>query len=485
MPRALIAWIHRPRVFVAAFVCLGVVLPALARVGSGEHYVSDSDSDSDGSGGLGWVADMLIWLVIRHPRVGIPVVIVVVLVAWWVKRNRGSVAAQRAAATVTAEQRTLVSGTQVDEWVAQLKSKDPAFALLPFLDRAREIFLRAQDAWFRRDLSSVRPFLSDANFQRLTVQQLLMAQQGIRDAICDVEVLDLRLIGCSATAHFDTANVLVKARLRDADAPANATDAEAITLAKQCPPETFLEVWSFVRKPGAVTKPGQDVLSGKCPQCGAPYLGGASNKCDHCGAVVNSGLYDWTLAEVTQGQEHRGPHARVAGLDEAMAKDPGLCVEVLEDRASLCFWKWIEAQASLSPNALAKVATPELLAATVGEGRARRFYYECAVGSVDASRLSAQSDWQQLEVEIRWSARIAASLEEARSAPPGSTPQRWLFTFRRKAGAQTAVGTGLATSRCPGCGAPLSDNGSPQCEYCGQALASGERDWVLASGIPA
>ena len=173
--------------------------------------------------------------------------------------------------------------------------------------------MRAQDAWFKRDFSPLRPFISDANFQRLGVQQFLMAQQGVRDAISDVEVLDLRLIGYVAAPHFDTAHVLIRARMRDADAPANASDAQALAFARQKQPETFLEVWSFVRKPGVQTKAGQDALSGKCPQCGAPYLGGASNKCDHCGAIVNSGLYEWTLAEVKQGQEQRGPHSQVGG----------------------------------------------------------------------------------------------------------------------------------------------------------------------------
>ncbi|MBX7114423.1 MAG: transporter [Myxococcaceae bacterium] len=474
------SWIHRRAAYVAPFVGLVCALPSLARVGSGEHYVGESEPDSDSHGsGDNALAELLLWLVIRHPKVGIPLAVVVLVGVWWVKRNGPSAASQR---EVAATQRTMVSGSQVEQWVVQIKSRDAAFELLPFLDRARDIFMRAQDAWFKRDLSPLRPFISDANFQRLGVQQFLMAQQGVRDAIADVEVLDLRLVGYVPSPHFDTAHVLIRARMRDADAPANASDAQALAFARQKQPETFLEVWSFVRKPGVQTKAGQDALSGKCPQCGAPYLGGASNKCDHCGAIVNSGLYDWTLAEVTQGQEHRGPHPHVAGLDAAMAADLGLCMEVLEDRAALCFWRWVEAQASMSPKALAKVATPQLLAATIGEGRTRRYFLECAVGSIDAVRIANTGDWQQVDLNIRWSARFAENLNAAASSAP--SPQHWRFTLQRKVGAQTPVENGLASSRCPQCGAPLSDNGSPECEYCGQVLASGERDWVLSSAVP-
>ncbi len=41
----------------------------------------------------------------------------------------------------------------------------------------------------------------------------------------------------------------------------------------------------------------------------------------------------------------------------------------------------------------------------------------------------------------------------------------------------------MSTNRCAACNAPLSDNGQPTCEYCGNALASGARDWVAADLI--
>lgn len=481
-------WIHRRAFFVAAFVTLAWVAPALARVGSGEHYVEEPASDHDSGSGDNFLVNLLVQLLInlvfRHPQVGIPLLIGVGVVFWYVKKKGASPEAQRSAALFKAENRTRVTGGDVDAWLAQLKAKDPTFELLAFLDRVREIFMRAQQGWFKRDLSALRPFVSDSNYQRLLTQQLLMSQQGIRDAISDVEVLDLRLVGLKVTPHFDTAQVMIKARLRDTDVPANASDAQALTLAKGRPLETFIEVWSFVRKGGALTRQGQDALAGKCPNCGAPFLCGAANQCDHCKAIVNSGLYDWTLAEITQGQEMRGPHGGINGIQAAVASDPGLCAEVLEDRASLCFWKWVEAQATTSPKPLSKVATPELVAATVGGGQSPRFFLECAVGAVNATDIQTAGEWSYAHFEILWSARFASSLDAARGAKAESTHQRWRFTLRRSATAKTGVSTGLSTSRCPQCSAPLSDNGAPDCEYCGQALASGERDWVLAQCAP-
>jgi tellurite resistance protein len=58
-------------------------------------------------------------------------------------------------------------------------------------------------------------------------------------------------------------------------------------------------------------------------------------------------------------------------------------------------------------------------------------------------------------------------------------PQRWVFTLERKSGAKTNADNGMSTNRCPNCSAPLTDNGQASCEFCGQMLASGERDWVL------
>jgi hypothetical protein len=468
-----------------------VPLVALARGGGGEHYTRGSDdSGGDGDGGaLLYILFRLIELAFRYPKIGVPLLIGGVLFYYFFyKRNlHPTGATQRALERRDAERRTQVSNQDVQGWVQALKSKDPQFELTTVLDKVRQLFPALQEAWFKRELTPIRPFLSDATYQRFTVQLQLMAAQGVRDAIADVRLLGVQLIGVQQSPWFDSIQVRVNAELRDTDVPASYSDEQALAAARKVSPEAFTEVWTFVRKPGAQTRVGQDLYQGKCPHCGAPYKGGATNVCEYCGAVVNSGNYDWTLSEITQGVEfHRSP-AHVSGLSEARQADPALNLEVLEDRASLLFWKWIDAQSRGDASRLGQVASAERVSQlgkeleTLGKEGKRRVIQECAVGAVITRAFEVHPEGHDLaHVEIRWSARMGVGPAEQRPPKLLPVPQRWVFTLMRRHGAKTNTSNGMSTDRCPQCNAPLTSSGASTCDHCGARLGTGEQDWVLA-----
>ncbi len=466
-----------------ALALLVTATAALARVGGGEHYDSGRSSDSGGDSGIGeLIFQVLFQLVFRYPAVGIPLVVVVVIIFFVIRRREGSDTTRQALDEAEMRRQTTVASRDVDRWVGALKTRDPQFDLIAFLDRSRKLFLEVQESWFTRNLEPVRRYLSDATFTRLSIQLKLLDLQGVRDAIADTQVIDLKIIGLEQSPFFDTVHLRVNAQARDDDAASTMSDGQARGLAKQKPLEPFTEVWSFVRKPGAVTKDSQ----GGCPNCGAPFTGGASNQCEFCKAIVNSGNYDWVLAEITQGSEYRGSEgAEVTGLADSRRRDPELNTEALEDRASLCFWKWVDAQATGEAAKLSKIADPEVTArvkteldALAAQGK-HKVFLECTVGAVNTLALSQSADRDLAHLEVRWSARsgIVANAQKPGTLP--SMPQRSVFTLHRKSGAQTVTANGLSTSRCPNCGAPLSDNASVSCEFCGTMLATGERDWVI------
>ena len=477
-------WIARLPARVALLVVVLGAFRAAARVGGGEHYNSGREDSGDDGGAFSFIFQLLFQIIFRYPVIGIPLLVVAVVAYFYFKSRGGSESTRKALDSASSERRTSVASRDVDRWVAALKAKDPAFDLIAFLDRTRALFVDVQDAWFMRVLDPVRRSLSDATYTRLAIQLKLLAAQGVRDAIADVQVVDLQIIGLEQSPAFDTVHVRVKAQLRDDDAVASASDDEARALAKKRPLEPFTEVWSFVRKPGAVTQSSQ----GTCPNCGAPFAGGASNQCEFCKAIVNSGNYDWVLAEVTQGSEFSAAVEKaVPGFAQLQQRDPALSAEVLEDRASLTFWKWVDAQSSADAGRLAKIADPAFVSRVKADTEAlatsnrRRVFLECAVGGVNTLAVTTDeaSGRDIAQVEVRWSARIGTG--PVGSKPPNvpSVPQRSVFTLHRSSSATTPAANGLATSRCPNCAAPLSDNAAVSCEFCTTMLASGERDWVI------
>ncbi len=477
---------------------IALLLPLLAdaRIGGGEHYKSGNRSHSNqpgshpgGNDDFGGTLFYLVALTVDHPQVMCPLLLVGIALYYFYQRTASpSASTQRAFEQREAELRTQVSSADVAGWVNALKLKDPQFDLLALLDRVKGLFLQMQEAWLRRDLAPIRPYVSDATFQRLRVQMKLLQDQVIRDAFTDIQVLDLQIIGLEQSSWFDTVHIRIKAQMRDTDVAATATDSEAVQAASRAPVESFTEAWSFVRKPGARTLIGEELYQGKCPNCGAPYRGGASNNCEYCGAILNSGNYDWTLAEVSQGAEHIPYYATVDGLLDAHKTDPALNTEILEDRASLIFWKWIEAQSHGEPKRLAKLCTGDYLAQLGSEldglkkrGR-RKVFLECAVGAATVKLLRPEPDgFDQAHVEIRWSARMGIGPEDQKPPELPSVPQRWMFTLVRRSGAATNTANGMSTNRCPQCNAPLTDSLTSRCDFCGSELGSGQRDWILSA----
>jgi hypothetical protein len=378
----------------------------------------------------------------------------------------------------------------VTGWVDALRASDPDFDLVTFLDQVKALFLRVQAAWAGGDLAPVRRDLSDATFQRFRVQLQLLRAQGVRNVTADMAVLDLVPAGLERTSAFDTLHVRIRAQARDMDVPVSLSPEQAQERARRAPLEPFVEVWSFVRRPGTRSRKDGVLPPGKCPNCGAPFDGGAAGNCSYCGAIVNSGAYDWVLAEITQGIEAGSAPLEVPGLEALRTADPALSLEVLEDRTSLLFWGWIDAQSRGEPGRMAKLATADFLAEMTADAAAlrsrqrTRVFLQAAVGSVAVRAVEDEAATTLAHVEVRWSARMGVVPAGASAGTLATLPQRWIFTLVRKAGVKTDEARGMATARCGNCGAPLGDSVQPTCEHCGATLNDGAHDWVLARAEP-
>lgn len=484
-------WIARLGPIFSALLGLALSGDAWARVGGGESYSGSGEGDFGGGGdGDGVAIELLVrglfWLVFNHPVIGIPVTIGVIIAVIALRSSAGNASTRKAIERFDAQVNTRVSAAAAAGWVQALKAKDPDFELLPFLDRVQTLWREVQEAWFLRDLSPARRHLSDGTYQRLSTQTELLRLAGVRDAIAAMEVADLSLVGLESSESFDTLHVRVRARGRDIEVPAAATDAAAREAAAASPLEDFIEVWSFARRRDTRTVAN----AAACPNCGAVWDGGATNVCGHCQAVVNSGVYDWTLVEITQGVEH-APHAPTPeGLAAVKAQDPAFHTEGLEDRTSLCFWRWVEAQVAARPDALVRLASADFVAQTragldaLAARGLRRTALDCAVGAVQVCRLEPGPARWLAHVEVRFSARWGTAPSGAPPPRLPISPSRWVFTLERASGAKTDPGRGVSSACCPNCGAPLGESTAPRCEYCSAPLGAGDKDWVLTRAAP-
>jgi hypothetical protein len=462
------------RALVVAIVLLGAAVVE-ARPGGGSHYSGSSHSSSssssshssgsfhsysgsssgsyDGSSGGDSIGGPGVWLAVG--------LIVLVVLMFAIRANQGSSSA-REDVTVDAKTR--------GEALAELKARDPEFDEARFAKRTLLVMARINEAWLRGDMGPARAFVSDGVYVRFQTYLALLRAAGLRNAMADWSADEAEIVAAQSDDRWDTVHVKIVGSARDRDLSTGLSPEQAERELKSAPIERYEEVWSFVRRRGKRSSAGafSGAADGKCASCGAPLPLSEVIRCDHCKALTNSGDHDWVLAEITQPEEFDAADAaaEVPGLDAIRAHDPTVSRQELEDRASVMFWKWIEARVSGERKKLDRFCR------SAGHPDADRAQLsEVAVGSCDAVHGASDPDgFDRAKVDVRWSARR-----------DGGEPVNSLHRLVLVRSSQATSKRGLSCLDCPDCGGPLASSDDVKCRYCGATLTGAKTEWTLES----
>ncbi len=461
----------------------GVVLinVLLSQAGGGGAFGGGGGGGDDG-GGL--PLELLYWLVrlaIHYPAIGVPLLIGVLIVfvlgtrrGWWKHQER-----------VIQSARPLRAAQVSRDAAERLRQSDPAFDANAFTARVERAFRKAQEAWCAQQLEPLRVFVSDGVFERFSLQVAQQREEGWRQGLDGLRVEPPQIQHVELGRQFETVTLRIRF----------AADVHRIALASgkriansSLPRSQFEECWSFVRRRGARTRNAEGLIEGKCPGCGAPLNVNQSAKCASCGALVRSGEHDWVLAEITQASEWRPEDERAApGVEAYGQRDPGLSVQLLEDRVSVAFWRWSEATRTRRVDPLVRAASPEFcareaerLSSTSAVG-SRVYLADRAVGAVRTRGLLAGESHDRAVVEVTWDGRFATvATDGAVKLDEQRVLRRTLFVLERRAGLASKLSDAFATSSCANCGAHDSGGVEPRCPYCGVPRQDGGSGWLLA-----
>jgi len=474
---------------------------APARMGGGEGFTSGgsgsggsgfggSGSSVSGSSGDGFLLYLLLDLALRHPLVGVPLLVVLLVAVYGAGRSGHS---RHVSRRIRAAYRSPPLGSPGAAAAAleRLQQRDPGFSPDAFASRCIRLFPTLQEAWTRGSMQPVRACLSDGVYERLQIQLAMMEACGVRNTVSEVRVKSARVAGVRSDAFFDTVHLAITASARDETVRVQ----NGARVGVGHGDEPFTEIWSFLRRPGARTLSSPGLLEGFCPNCGTRLEVGDSAVCPSCRSVINSGEYDWVLAEITQEVVWQDrPDRTVPGLEAMVRKDPAFNVQHLEDKASVMFWRHRAAEFFGSEAYLKKLAAPEYLDRarplfqSLPDGT-RRFLADAALGSVEVMDIVlAESGGARDAVRVKITA--SGHTEVARlptflpPAPSRSSPLVQEYILERNADARTSAKNTLTSAHCPGCGAPETLSTSGACEYCGLPQNDGGSGWVLARVRP-
>jgi DNA-directed RNA polymerase subunit RPC12/RpoP/uncharacterized tellurite resistance protein B-like protein len=385
---------------------------------------------------------------------------------------------QRIQAAIDSGARDALSDAQDEQTAAvraaasleALRARDPAVTEQSIVEHTTQMADMLRNAWCGGDMRPARAFVSDGVFSRFRVQLGLMRQENRRNVMGDARVRSVTLQAVESTGPLDAVHVRVDAEARDTEVPVNANDDQVRAALARARVEPYTEIWSLVRRAGAQSKPAGYEVGKACPSCGAPLSAGETIKCRYCGALVCSGEHDWVLAEITQLVEWHPTGRAPQGLAELLGRDPGVAREVLEDRASYLFWKWVEAGRAGAFAPLRKSSAPALLQAGAHLDWVRGLS-DVAVGGADvvACELDGEDGFDRVYVEIFWSARFGGA--------KAYTPVKTVLRLARRSGVTSKLS--MTSLVCAACGAPLSESDTTRCDHCGAELTAGDRAWVL------
>ena len=473
---------------------------AWARPGGGHSYSggshSSGSSHSSGGGGGGGSGDggaiiqLLLWLCIEHPAIGIPLVIGIGLflvvkaivgkarAAWSTTPN---VSADAVRAVQRVERSARLSRMDLDG----IRGVDPAFSLVLFEDFAYMLYAAVQRA---RALGT-QPIAAYLSPQ--------LAQQLVDPQLGDVQGI---VIGAMRYERFSgTQGPMIEIELE--------LESNYVEVVRSGGTRRFYAVDRIVltRAVTARSRPAKRSQTLDCPNCGAPLEAVRGTECSYCRQNVGFGRFDWMIASlVSVSREPRGPlltsNVEEQGTElptivdlggatrfgQLQAKDPALTWDALQGRVGLIFNELQVAWTGREPLRIRPFVTDNLFQSMYywidlyTQARCRNVNENARILRIDLANTISDATYDAITLRvfamgIDYTLSDDGKLLSGNRSRPRTYSEYWTLirgTTRR--------GEPRRDSTCAHCGAPLKIGMTGQCEYCRVKVTSGDFDWVLS-----
>jgi hypothetical protein len=183
---------------------------------------------------------------------------------------------------------------------AALATRDPALSWQAFEARVNAVFQEFQRAWSARDLTAMRPFLSDSLFEVETYWVRAYEAQKLRNLTQNARITRLELARVTSDRFFDAMTVRLFATSLDF----TVADADGkVVCGSRSRERSYSEYWTFIR---SARRTGPAPGGNTCPSCGAPLTINMAGNCTYCKAKVTSGEFDWVLSQIEQDESYGG-----------------------------------------------------------------------------------------------------------------------------------------------------------------------------------
>ena len=178
----------------------------------------------------------------------------------------------------------------------EIRATDEAFSEENFLSWVKDVFLKIQAAWSKREWKIIRPFESNELFEQHSAQLQEFIDNNKINIVERVAVNSANLVSHRFDGDKEILEVHLAAVMRDYVVDATTNNVIEGDKDKDWHMKYKLV---FARKNGVKTELGTSNKSTtNCVNCGAPVQITSAGQCEYCGSIVTTGEHDWVLTSI-------------------------------------------------------------------------------------------------------------------------------------------------------------------------------------------
>ena len=180
--------------------------------------------------------------------------------------------------------------------VQEYLSLDPSFSETEFREKLSNMYVQFQNAWQAKDMEPLRPYLTDAFYNKCDRQLDGYRKNRQTNRIERISVLGVDLMGWKQEGGFD----MMVAQLRTRIVDYVVDDATGNVVRGSNTAEKFMTYeWDLLRSSGLTTvSAGGGTTAQSCPHCGATLDINRSAKCPFCDSILTTDTFDWAVSEI-------------------------------------------------------------------------------------------------------------------------------------------------------------------------------------------
>jgi predicted lipid-binding transport protein (Tim44 family) len=188
----------------------------------------------------------------------------------------------------------------IDAAWAQLTADDPAVTDEALEARLGMIYSQLNLAWSTNDLRPARGLVSDGLYDYLSYWVDAYRTQGLRNALTDMRITRTAIARLVRDRYYDAITLRIWATGKDYVVR---SQTGAVVRGSRQRERPYSEYWTLIRASG---RRGAPIAAPACSNCGAPLRITQSGECEHCGAHVTAGEFDWVVSKIEQDDTYRG-----------------------------------------------------------------------------------------------------------------------------------------------------------------------------------